>query len=176
MRAVAHTYQEPMNDSELAFLKEKEARDKRVFLRTVRLLSLLVFIPCSLGILMESIKRSNDTPDMAKFREEQDPRVYFYYVAGMLILLLLLAMGSYISYLRNLRPLLKDIRQGNKTIESTEISRKQSVSSNNTYHFFLRSTYKLSIEVSQEDYELYQEGDEINIEYSTFSKVYFGYF
>ncbi|WP_118972783.1 hypothetical protein [Taibaiella koreensis] len=177
MPRAAYTYQEPMTDSELSYLKEKEAREKRAFLRTMRTLAVLfVIVPCCLGIIMESVKRSQDTPAMARLREEQEPRVYLYYVLGMIFLLLVVIVGGYIGYLRNLKPLVKDIRLGNKTIENTGIMRKQHVSSNNTHHFFLRSTFKLSIEVSKEDYALYEEGDEINIEYSTFSKVYFGYF
>jgi len=177
MPRAAYTYLEPMNDSELSYLKEKEAREKHAFLKTTRMLAVLfVIVPCSMGIIMESIKRSQDTPAMAQLRKEQEPRVYLYYVLGMIVLLLIVAVGSYIVYARSLKPLRKDIRLGNKTIENTEISRKQYVNSNDTCHFFLRSTFRLSIEVSKEDFELYEEGDEINIEYSTFSRVYFGYF
>ena len=177
MRAPAYTYEEPMNESELSFLRQKEEKEKRMFTRTVRNLSVMfIIVPCCLGIIMESIKRRQDTPDMAAFRDKQDPHVYLYYFIGMLFLLVLVAIGSYVSYNRTLKQLLRDIRLGNKTIEQTAIYRKQFVESNNTYHFFLRSTFKLSIEVSEEDYSNYDEGDEINIEYSTYSKNYFGYF
>lgn len=177
MPEAAYTYEEPMNDSELSFLREKEGKEKRMFFRTVRTITILfIVVPCCLGIIMESIKRSSDSPEMARLREEEDPYVYLYYFFGMLFLLLLVAVGSYVSYNRTLKQLQKDIYAGKKTVENTEISRKQFVNSNNTYHFFLKSTFRLSIEVSKEDYEAYEEGDEINIEYSTFSRVYFGYF
>jgi hypothetical protein len=177
MRAPVHTYEEPMNESELSFLREKEGKERRMFIRTVRTLAVMfVIVPCCLGIIMESLKRRDDTPQMTLMREEQDPHVYLYYFFGMLFLLLLVAVGSYISYARTLKQLMKDIRRGYKTIEQTVIYRKAFVESNNTYHFFLRSPFKLSIEVSGEDYGHYDEGDEINIEYSTFSRNYFGYF
>ncbi len=176
MPADGYIYEESMNDSELSFLKTKEEKEKRTFFKTVRILLLLSIVPCCLGIIMESIKRSTDSPAMARLREQEDPHVYLYYFFGMIFLLLAVIVGGYIGYRRSLGRLHKDIRLGGKTIENTEISRKQFVNSNNTYHFFLRSTFKLSIEVSKEDYDAYEEGDEINIEYSTFSKVYFGYF
>ncbi len=177
MPARAYTYEEPMNQAELSFLREKEAKEKPMFFRTIRTLSVLfIIVPCCLGIIMESIKRNQDNEVMARLREEEDPHVYLYYFVGMLVLLLIVALGGYISYSRTLKRLQKDIRLGLKTVEQTEISRKQFVDSNNTYHFFLRSTFRLSIEVSKEDFAVYEEGDEINIEYSTFSKTYFGYF
>lgn len=176
MPSAGYTYEEPMNDSELSFLKTKEEKEKRTFFRTVRILLLLSVVPCCLGIIMESIKRSSDPPAMTRLREQEDPHVYLYYFFGMIFLLLLVIGGSLIAYSRSVGRLHKDIRLGRKTIEDTEISRKQFVNSNNTYHFFLRSAFKLSIEVSKEDYEAYEEGDEINIEYSTHSRVYFGYF
>lgn len=177
MPAPAYTYEEPMNESELSFLKKKEEKEKRLFIRTVRNLSVLfIIIPCCLGIIMESLKRSGDTPAMAAIREKEDPHVYLYYFFGMLFLLLVVGIVSFVSYSRTLKKLSKDIRIGRKTVEETTVSRKMFIESNNTYHFYLNSTFRLSIEVSKEDYENYAEGDEINIEYSSYSKNYFGYF
>jgi hypothetical protein len=177
MPAPAYTYEEPMNEQELSFLKKKEEKEKRLFVRTVRNLSVLfVIIPCCLGIIMESLKRSEDTPVMAAIREKEDPHVNLYYFFGMFFLLLLVGIASFVSYNRTLKKLSKDIRIGRKTVEQTIVSRKMFIESNNTYHFYLNSTFRLSIEVSKEDYENYAEGDEINIEYSSYSKNYFGYF
>jgi hypothetical protein len=177
MPAPAYTYEEPMNESELSFLKKKEEKEKRLFTRTVRNLSVLfIIIPCCLGIIMESLKRSEDTPSMAAIREKEDPHVYLYYFFGMLFLLLVVGIASFVSYNRTLKRLSKDIRIGKKTVEQTIVSRKMFIESNNTYHFYLNSTFRLSIEVSKEDYGNYAEGDEINIEYSSYSKNYFGYF
>lgn len=176
MPGAAYIYEESMNESELTFLMEKEVKDKRVFQRVLRTLLILSVIPGCLGIIMESIKRSKDTAEMSQWREQEDPHVYLYYFFGMFLLLFLVLVGGLIAYRRTVRRLQRDIRSGKKTIENTVISRKQFVSSNNTCHFFLKSARKLSIEVSKEDFELYEEGDEINIEYSTYSGNYFGYF
>lgn len=166
-----------MNASELAFLREREVKEKRVFFRMVRnLTALFIIAPCSLGIVMEYISREKDNAAMARLREKEDPHAYLYYFLGMLFLLIMVAIGSFISYNRTLKRLAKDIRNGRKTIEQTIVTRKQYIESNNTYHLFVRSTFRLSIEISPEDYERYQEGDEINMEYSTYSGNYFGYF
>lgn len=172
-----HIYQELMNDSELSFLKEKEQKERRVFTRTVRNLSVLfIIIPCCLGIIMESVKRSSESAQATALREQEDPYVYQLYVFGMFFLLLIVCLGSYYSYTRTLKRLVRDIRSGYKTVEQTHIDRKHFVEANNTYHFYLKSTFRLSVEVSKEDFDAYREGDEINIEYSTFSRIYFGYF
>jgi|GEM_PF-314579 len=177
MSSPAYIYQEPMTFSELSFLREKEQKERRTFFRTVRNMAvLMIIIPACGGILIESISRSNDTPELARWRAREEPYPYLYYLTGMGFLLLLLLVASYISYNRTLKQLLKDIRSGYKTIEKTEIDRKQFIAANRTYHFYLKSTFRLSIEVSKEDFELYREGDEINIEYSTRSRIYFGYF
>jgi hypothetical protein len=170
-------YEEAMNDSELSFLKEKRAREQRMFIRTIRTLCFVfIIIPCCAGIILESIRRSNIKPEELLQEERRDPYLYLYYFIGMLFLLLLVAVGSYISYVKTLRKIVLDIRSGMKTVEKTAITRKQFMEHNNTYHFYLKSAFRLSIEVNQEDYQAYNEGDEINIEYSTQSGIYFGYF
>ena len=70
----------------------------------------------------------------------------------------------------------KDIRQQKKIIERVIIERKTFLPHNNTFHFYLNSLQKLSIEVDEEDFALLEEGDEISIEYAQNSGIYFGYF
>jgi len=177
MTAAVLTYQEQMNADERLFLKNKRDREWSVFKRTLRTLSFVfVIVPCSLGILMETLTIHNLTPAEARLREEQEPYIHLQYFFGMVFLLLLVALIGFISYNRTLKKLDRDLLQGEKTVERTSISRKQFVNTNNTWHFFLRSRFRLSIEVSKEEYEFYQEGDEINIEYSTKSRIYFGHF
>ena len=47
---------------------------------------------------------------------------------------------------------------------------------NNTYHFYVDSLVKLSIEVDEIFYHSNRPGDEINIEYAQYSHEFFGYF
>jgi hypothetical protein len=46
----------------------------------------------------------------------------------------------------------------------------------NSCFFYLDSPVKLSVEVSPQYFERLSAGDELNIEYATYSKAYFGYF
>ena len=92
------------------------------------------------------------------------------------ILLFISFVATYVSYRYNLRLLQRDLRYRTKTIETNHITQKLYVAQNNSYHFFIGSIVKLSIEVSPSDYNAYHEGDEISIEYTSSSKEYLGYF
>ncbi len=175
MPAANNLHEEPLEESELDFLVTKRNKEQRTFIRTLRTLTLaFVVLPFGAGIVLESIKRAND-PEAA-IPDPKEPYAQYYFFIGILFLLLLLALAGYVSYVRTLKKLVIDIRRGLKTVEQTTISQKMYMSHNDTCHFYIRSAYRLSIEVSREDYDHYQEGDEINIEYGTFSKVYFGYY
>lgn len=177
MRRYNTKYEEPMNASELAFLLEKEHKERATFFRLVRNLTFIFIVtPCCIGIIMESLKRYRETPEMRIVSEREDPHAILTYFIGMLTLLMLAAICSFFFYRKGLWKLTKDRKRQFKTIEQTTIQRKQFVEPNNSYHFYLNSNTLLSIEVSKEDYTSFQEEDEINIEYSSYSKVYFGYF
>lgn len=100
--------------------------------------------------------------------------LYVFLVA--LTMVCLVGLGVWISYRFNQYKLLQDIKIGLKNIEMTVILRKKYMAGNDSYHFYLDSPNKLSIEVSQHDFRFYNQGDEINIEYSPLAKIYFGYF
>lgn len=165
-----------MNEGERSFLLTKWKKEKGVFMRTLRTLCFIfIVLPCCLGIIMESVSRSYDSPEVLRQKEIDEPHVYLFYFIGMLALLLIVAIASYVSYSKTLKQIGKDIKTGYKTIEQTSITRKLAMN-NNTFHFYLKSSFKLSIEVSEDEYNSYKEGDEINIEYSSYSGIYFGYF
>jgi hypothetical protein len=175
MPSANYLYEEPMDESELSFLVKKREKEQRTFSRTLRTLTIaFVLLPFGAGVVLESIKRAKDPK--AAIPDPKEPFAPYYFFIGILFLLLLLAMAGYVSYVRTLKKMLTDIKRGLKTVEQTTITQKMYMGHNNTYHFYVRSAFRLSIEVSAEDYERYEEGDEINIEYSTFSKVYFGYY
>lgn len=166
-----------MDETEFSFLREKAEKEKGLLFRVIRNLSVIfVILPCCIGIIMESLKRSQSTPDMISIQDREDPHVIRNYFIGMVILLFLVAVCSTYYYFRTLWKLQRDIKRNLKSIEQTTIDRKQYIKLNDSCFFYLNSAIKLSIEVSKEDFERFNEGDEINIEYSTFSKVYFGYF
>lgn len=140
---------EPLDEEELHFLEEKASKDSRLFLYVIKwMIVACVLIPLS----------------------------YDYYYYGLLFLLLFSGSCVYYSYYLTLRKILKDISFRTKIIECCTIKRKHFMSLNNTYHFYIHSSQKLSIQVSETDYNRLNEGDEVSIEYTEFSKMYLGYF
>ena len=101
------------------------------------------------------------------------PIRYFGYTA---FLLSVCTLAVYLSYRLYLRKVFWDIKTGTKTIEQSYIARKQYMPQNNSYHFYITSPNRLSIEVGQEDFYRMNEGDEVSIEYTTHAKVFLGYF
>lgn len=170
-------YEEEMEASEFSFLQEKAIKERGMLSRVVRNLSVIfVILPCSMGIILESLKRYRLTPALREIEDKEDPYFVRNYFIAMVVLLLLVAIASLIYYYRNLWKVNKDLKRNLKSIEEAVIERKQFIESNHSYHFYIASRTQLSIEVSKADFEKFEEGDEINIEYSTYSKVYFGYF
>lgn len=105
-----------------------------------------------------------------------DPFSVKRYFLGVCMLMLLAGGGIFLAYRRVLHPLRLDLRQGTKTVERVHLTRKVYMLQNNTHHFYLDSPTRLSIEASPEDYARLDEGDEVNIEYTTCSKIYLGYY
>jgi hypothetical protein len=157
-------YLEPLNEDERAFLKRKETRDRRQFYRSVQLLLLICF---ALPFAMAWGKAIAGVPN---------PFSYAHYFAGVGILGSITGIGAFIAYRSNLHRVHLDLRKGTKTIERAMITRKRFMPQTNTCFFFLDSPTKLSIEVSPQYFERLNVGDEVNIEYSTYGKAYFGYF
>jgi hypothetical protein len=153
-----------MNEDERAFLKRKETRDRRQFYRSLQLLLLICF---ALPFAMAWGKAIAGVPN---------PFSYAHYFAGVGILGSLTGIGAFIAYRNNLHRIHMDLRKGTKTIERAMITRKRFMPQTNSCFFFLDSPTKLSIEVSPQYFERLNVGDEVNIEYSTYGKAYFGYF
>ncbi|XZF16062.1 hypothetical protein ACTHGU_07980 [Chitinophagaceae bacterium MMS25-I14] len=158
-------YNEPLHIDELTFLRTKEAKERAQFYKVVRILLILCFvIPFAIAWVH------------AYDGKDPDPFSYKSYFIGVGALTSLLAIGVYVSYHNTLGKLHSDITHGTKTIEQTHITRKQYMPQTNTFYFYLDSPNKLSIEVSHSDYDGMNEGDELNIEYTTYSQLYLGYF
>ena len=157
-------YLEPLSEDERAFLKRKETRDRRQFFRSVQLLLLICFaLPFGMAWGRAIAGMSN-------------PFSYANYFTGVGILGSLTGVGAVISYRNNLYRIQLDLKKKTKTIERAIITRKRFMPQTNTCFFFLDSPTKLSIEVSPQHFDQLDVGDEVNIEYSTYGKAYFGYF
>jgi len=92
------------------------------------------------------------------------------------VLLSISMFSTYVTYRINLRKIQLDINDGTKTIETNRITRKVYVRTKNTCYFYIDSKITMSIEVSVNDFERMNEGDEVSIEYATHSGLYLGYF
>jgi len=157
-------YLEHMDASELEFLAKEARKQKRVYDR-------ILIILLSGSVLMSFLGGWH-------YVKIIDATVFSWsYYAFMLSVLSLLSFGGVWSSKRwHLHKLIKDLRQQTKTIEKVLITKKTFLPHNNTYHLYIDSVYRLSIQVEWWFFELRNEGDEINIEYSTNAKIYFGYF
>lgn len=157
-------YLEPLTEEEFTFLKKKEQRDRHYFYRAVRAVLIICFI---VPFLIAWGGALSGKPNAFS---------YLRYFAGVLFLLCFAGACTYLSYYFHLRKVQMDVKQNAKTVERTKITEKKFMPMNGIYYFYINSTVKLSIEVSEEDYLRLAEGDEVNIEYTTHSRQYLGYF
>lgn len=157
-------YLEPLNADERAFLLRKEMRDRRQFFRVLQVLLPICF---GLPFAMAWGKAVAGHPN---------PFSFIGYFTGVGILLFLTLGGAAAAYRNNLYQIHRDLRQSTKTVERVIITHKRYMPQTNTCFFYLDSPVKLSVEVTPQYYESLSAGDELNIEYATHSKAYFGYF
>ncbi|MEO6833724.1 MAG: hypothetical protein ABI378_13935 [Chitinophagaceae bacterium] len=157
-------YHEPLQEEERAFLIRKETRDRRQFFKVLQIVLVICFIlPFAMAWGEAIVGKPN-------------PFSFKLYFIGVGTLVGLTTGAALVSYRSNLYLLYRDLRANTKTIERTTISRKYLMRPTQKCFFYLNSKIRLSIEVSEEDFDNFEVGDEVNIEYATFSKSYFGYF
>ena len=157
-------YNEPLETDELAFLCKKEDKERKQFYKVIRVFMIFCFV---LPYIVAWFRAAEGT---------ENPFSYATYFLGVIFLLLFSGVAVYIGYHRTLKQIQADIRDRTKTIERTHILRRQYMPHNNSYYFYIDSSTKLSIEVSEPDYHRLDDGDELSIEYTTHSKLYLGYF
>lgn len=159
-------YTETLTDGEIAFLEKKERKERRQYYKAFNLMMVLSFVIPFAGAWYRATADEN----------AENAFSYPRFFAGVFVLLSLSVIGTWLSYKRHLRKIQMDIAERTKTVEISHITRKMFMPHNNTYHFYLDSPTRLSVEVSANDYSIHAEGDELNIEYATHSKLYLGYF
>jgi hypothetical protein len=157
-------HREPLNREELSFLRRKEERERKQLFKIVRVFLILCFVCPFVVSWFRAVEGV------------ENPFSYYYYFGGVFFLICFSGAGIYWGYYHNLRKVQLDIHYGTKTIERTLITRKQYMPLNHAYFFYLSSPNKLSIEVNEFDYGRLHNGDEVSIEYTTYAKLYLGYF
>lgn len=169
MNAALKKYVDDLSPDELDFLVRKVAKQERTLKRILWIMmgGAIVF---AFGGAWENKKKE---PMMPPFETVFSWQNYFITLGLLLIIFTLILRLLRHSELQKLK---KDIRQKKKIIERVLIQKKTFLPHNNTFHFYLDSLSKISIQVSEDDFMQMDEGDEICIEYSQNAEVYFGYF
>lgn len=162
-------YLEILTEDELAFLKKKANKEERTFQKLIKVMLVGAIIISFAGAW------KNIQNDRKVFNTETIFSWENYFIT-LITLSVIFLIAIRFSRSTELSKIKKDIRQKKKIIERVIIKRKTFLPHNNTFHFYLNSISKLSIEVNEQDFEILEEGDEISIEYAQNSGIYFGYF
>jgi hypothetical protein len=167
------SYKMPMDKPEMEYLVKKKNEGVASQFKVLRfLIAVIIIISVAAGIgLFIVMKISPEIFDNANTH----PDILLTCLKLMLGLTCVVIAGTYYGYYKTLRKVIIDIRNGEKTIEPCIVIRKVCASENNTCHVFITSNIRISIEVIMDEYNLLQEGDKINIAYSSCSKIFFGY-
>ncbi len=164
----------PLEKQELEYLVKMKEEDTAGLVKTMKYLVLFIVIICIIAAIgMYVIIRLS--PDTFVNRGEALPNILVSVLKLALLLLFAVAAGSYYSYNKTLRKVIKDMRGGEKTIEPCTVIRKFQSPQNDTWHVYITSVVRLSVEVTADEYAMLEEGSKINLEYSPYSKVFFGY-
>ncbi len=164
-----------MQEEELDFIRKKYNKETRLFQKSMVVFVIFaIIIPAILGFFVNFFKEEPDEPLPPELQPEPFTLVTYFVV--VIFILLLITVGGIISYNHSLKKLKTDLIQKTKIIERSEITRKQFIPNNQSCLFYVNSANKLSIEVSRDDFQRFEVGDEINLEFSKNSKIYFGYF
>lgn len=153
-----------LDDSERSYLVAREQEDRKVYYRLIRYCLILAFV---IPFIIAWVRALGG---------KENPFSYLYYFLGVGCLLAFSGLWMSIAYFRFLYRIQKDIRADVKVVEQTRIKRKQYMPQNNKYYLYLQSPTRLSIEVEAEDFHRWEDGDDINIEYTPYSQMYLGYF
>ncbi|MBL7764789.1 MAG: hypothetical protein JNJ58_01745 [Chitinophagaceae bacterium] len=155
---------EPLEEDEVAFLTRRYEAESRQYMRVMNVfLVLCATVPFIVALVYYIV--TADVQVLIK--------VYF---IGLGFLLVFFSVAAWLTYRFRLQKLRLDMKHKLKTIEKTTIASTRFVPHSHTWHFYIHSLTKYSIEVSEADFHLFGPGDEINIEYAAYSREYFGYF
>lgn len=169
MLARNEMYQEALSLSELAFLKKKAGKEEHTFQKILKIM-LMGAVVISFAGAWKNIQKEGKTFNTETIFSWEN------YFITLLTLSFIFWISIRFSRSTELTKIKKDIRQKIKIVERVIITKKTFLPHNNTFHFYLNSIQKLSIEVDEQDFMILSEGDEISIEYSKNAGIYFGYF
>jgi hypothetical protein len=161
-------FTEPMSNEERAFIKGRYDKDMLQFKKFINF-----FMIFGLGIPIIFMVIHEVLPRPADWDPEKHPNIFIYV---FIIMLLLIVIVGFLGYKVSLSKLWADFEKGEKIVEQATILKKYQDINGNECFFSLGSKVKPQIMVSQKDFDFYEVGDEINIEYACHSKEFFSYF
>ena len=155
---------EPLDDDEIFFVTKKYEKVSKEYLRIMNLFLIAsgvipLILAIGFGIVFNDIRM-----------------FYRIFTISLVSLIIFFCIISVIFYFIQLYAVYKDNKFKTKTLEQCIITKKNYIQINNSFHFYINSDVKYSIEVSENDFNMFNLGDEINIEYTTFSKEFLGYY
>lgn len=155
---------EPLHSHEIALIANLQSKEQKLFKP--------VWIICTLLMLI--------VPGLATYGLQFDERrvlpIWKMYVLMQLIALCIFGAIIIFTYARKLMYLNLDLKQKQKILETVTIEKKQFFKQNGSYFFYTSSTVLGSIETTQEEFNRYETGDEITVEFSQYSKTYLGFY
>ncbi len=155
---------EPLEPDELTFIQKRCVFESKAYMFGMNMF-LLATVAIPFGVALAYYLKFERVDVMLK--------AFFY---ALCITTVLFSVISFFSYKRSLSDIKKDAKEKTKIIEASLITEKKFMQQNNSYHFYLNSDIKYTIEVNESDFQRFETGDEINIEYARYSREYFGYF
>lgn len=161
-------YIEPLQASELDFLQKKAKKQTFVYRRILYIMLI--------GAVLISFAGAWQNVQQGRLLEQVTVFSWKYYGITLLSIVLLFLLLMRLVAMKDLYFLRKDIKQKSKIVERVLIERKTFLPHNNTFHFYINSALQISIQVSEFDFNAFEEGDELCIEYSRNAGIYFGYF
>ena len=147
---------------ERTFLQDSYQKNKRRFIKNT------LFITCIAFFIAIS--------SLFKF-DMESKQVYlnwFVFACVQIVLISIIVISALIAFIIKIHPLKKDYLCNYKLIEVVTITKKVHMKATNTFHFYVLSAFRLSIEVDQVVFDQYEVDDELNLELSYYSHRFLG--
>ncbi len=159
---------EPLQQDELAFIERRYNTESKLYVRTMNVLLVIgTLAPLLVCLILMNLRGGERMPIKV---------VYSIYFIGFAFMMFFVGLIAFVAYRAKILAYKKDKTEATKIVEAANIIQKKYMKLNDSYHFYLNSPNKYTIEVSANDFKKWQLGDEIKIEYARHSKEYFGYF
>ncbi len=160
-------YKDKMTATELAFVQKKYKENSAMYTLFMKRMVYIVMGFCAIMIFIEvafmqpAIEKGNYKP------------IALNIVLIMSIILSLIILLSYYLVLYNMA---RDAKQGSKVVEQANVIEKKYFNHLDQFYLYTNSLNVTKLEVSKKDFDTINLGDEINLEYSSYCKEFFGYF